>query len=78
MYFFGTTNEETFLKDETGNRRFIPIRVGVNKNKKFNIHDLTQEIVDQVWAEAKEYFLKERQIIYQKKKKVFRRVPKRF
>ncbi len=54
--FFGTTNEETFLKDETGNRRFIPIRVGVNNNKKYNIHDLNQEIVDQVWAEAKEYF----------------------
>lgn len=55
--FFGTTNEETFLKDETGNRRFIPIKVGVNKESKLSVHDLTQEIVDQVWAEAKEYFL---------------------
>ncbi|HDP5849356.1 TPA: hypothetical protein P6W17_002303 [Staphylococcus aureus] len=56
--FFGTTNEETFLKDETGNRRFIPIKVGVNKTSELNVHDLTQEIVDQVWAEAKEYFLR--------------------
>ncbi|WP_414045098.1 VapE domain-containing protein [Macrococcus equi] len=56
--FFGTTNEETFLKDETGNRRFIPIKVGVNKTNELNVHDLTQEIVDQVWAEAKEYFLR--------------------
>lgn len=55
--FFGTTNEETFLKDETGNRRFIPVKVGLDNKKNFNIHDLTNDIVDQVWAEAKVKFL---------------------
>lgn len=55
--FFGTTNEETFLIDETGNRRFIPMKVGVKKEYDLTIHDLTSEIVDQIWAEAKEAFL---------------------
>ena len=55
--FFGTTNEETFLLDETGNRRFIPMRVGLDSNSKLNIHDLTEDVVNQVWAEAKYYFL---------------------
>ncbi|WP_340278543.1 virulence-associated E family protein [Staphylococcus coagulans] len=55
--FFGTTNEETFLIDETGNRRFIPMKVGLKKENHITIHDLTSEIVDQIWAEAKEAFL---------------------
>ena len=43
--FFGTTNEEEFLHDATGARRFWAIRVqGSNK-------DLTDDIVDQIWAE---------------------------
>lgn len=32
--FFGTTNEIEFLKDRTGNRRYWPLMVGVNKPKK--------------------------------------------
>lgn len=53
--FFGTTNDEEFLIDRTGNRRFIPMRVGINSYKKYSIGDLTEDIVDQIWAEAKYY-----------------------
>ena len=51
--FFGTTNEKVFLKDPTGNRRFFPVTVGLNKPTKsiFFDENLDSEI-DQVWAEA--------------------------
>lgn len=49
--FFGTSNEEEFLKDVTGNRRFWPVDVGVYPAKRSVWHDLPQE-VDQIWAEA--------------------------
>ena len=55
--FFGTTNDDTFLKDETGNRRFIPMKVGLKTESELNIHNLTDEIVDQIWAEAKHYYM---------------------
>jgi predicted P-loop ATPase len=41
--FIGSTNEETYLKDDTGNRRFLPIRCGRIDR-------------DQLWAEAVEAF----------------------
>lgn len=47
----GSTNESTFLKDKTGNRRFWAVEV---YEPKVSIHDeLTQDLVDQLWAEAK-------------------------
>ncbi|MBR1684313.1 MAG: hypothetical protein IJ708_04190 [Clostridia bacterium] len=49
--FFGTTNEEQgFLRDTTGNRRFWPVRTPGNGTK--HSWEITQEEVDQVWAEA--------------------------
>lgn len=54
--FFGTSNEEEFLKDVTGNRRFWPVDVGVNKAKKSVWRDLPYE-VDQIWAEAYLYWM---------------------
>ena len=54
--FFGTSNEEEFLKDMTGNRRFWPVDVGVHPAKKSVWQDLPQE-VDQIWAEAYTYWL---------------------
>ncbi|MEG0720900.1 MAG: virulence-associated E family protein [Lachnospiraceae bacterium] len=53
--FFGTSNDNEFLKDTTGNRRFWPIDVGVRPAKKSVWNDLPSE-VDQIWAEAYTYW----------------------
>lgn len=51
--FFGTTNEATFLKGDTGNRRFWVIPVGVeNRRKEGDIFEELKETRDQIWAEA--------------------------
>lgn len=49
--FFGTSNDDEFLKDSTGNRRFWPIKICVNPRTKSVFSDLPLE-VDQIWAEA--------------------------
>lgn len=46
--FIGTTNNIDFLKDDTGNRRFWPIRVNVSQ---IDVPRLCK-MVPQVWAEA--------------------------
>lgn len=53
--FFASTNEEEFLKDKTGNRRYLPITVGIYKDR-VRPQDLTTEYVDQLWAEAVQLF----------------------
>lgn len=50
--FFGTTNDNEFLRDYTGNRRFWPVDTDADKRTKSIFHDLTCEIRDQLWAEA--------------------------
>ncbi len=49
--FFGTTHEDDFLRDRTGNRRFWPIDLGVSLPSKNVFNELDEE-VDQIWAEA--------------------------
>lgn len=44
----GTTNEDTWLRDATGNRRFLPVKCG---DKKFDIPGL-RAVREQLWAEA--------------------------
>ena len=53
--FFGTSNDQEFLKDYTGNRRFWPIDVGLSDPKKSVFYDLPGQ-VDQIWAEAVMYW----------------------
>ena len=48
--FFGTTNEDGYLRDLTGNRRFWTVPVtGESPRKPW---ELSPEEVDQIWAEA--------------------------
>ena len=49
--FFGTTNEEEFLRDHTGNRRFWPVECGVQQPAKSVFTELAAN-VSQIWAEA--------------------------
>ncbi|MBQ9719080.1 MAG: virulence-associated E family protein, partial [Oscillospiraceae bacterium] len=55
--FFGTTNSREFLRDVTGNRRFWPVDVGVCSHNKVVWRDLTAEVIGQLWAEAKVYYM---------------------
>lgn len=47
-----TTNEITYLKDKTGERRFLPNMVDKEKVKKSAVTDLDEATVSQVWGEA--------------------------
>jgi putative DNA primase/helicase len=49
--FIGTTNKDDFLRDTTGNRRFIPVEISSRHNLKNVFTDLEKE-VDLLWAEA--------------------------
>lgn len=47
----GTTNQDEFLADETGNRRWLPVRVG-----RVDVRALHRDHL-QLWAEARDLFL---------------------
>lgn len=49
--FIGTTNEDDFLTDTGGNRRFNPAKVNKERVTKSVFDDL-DPMVDQIWAEA--------------------------
>jgi len=48
----GTTNEDEFLGDKTGNRRWLPVEV-----EKVNVDAIKKDVI-QLWAEAREVFNK--------------------
>ena len=50
--FAGTTNDEEFLKDDTGNRRFWPVNFKGKKIRKLLDSDDFENSIDQIWAEA--------------------------
>lgn len=55
---WGTTNteEDGFLRDLTGNRRFWPVKIRQKTGNKSIWADLTGDEVDQIWAEALEAY----------------------
>lgn len=50
--FIGTTNSTAFLRDDTGNRRFWPVRLQDAPPELTVWDDLTPYVIDQLWAEA--------------------------
>lgn len=48
---FGTTNEQKFLTDKTGNRRFWVVKCDPNKVSKSVFDDLSENDINQIWAE---------------------------
>lgn len=52
----GTSNNREFLKDDTGNRRFWPVDLGLRPAEKSVWRELPKER-DQVWAEAYWYWM---------------------
>lgn len=55
--FFGSTNDDEFLKDATGNRRFFPVEVKRTRNTRLIFEPEFDAIVDQLWAEAMEGYM---------------------
>ncbi|NYT45127.1 hypothetical protein H0A64_09865 [Alcaligenaceae bacterium] len=50
LVFIGTTNKDEFLADETGNRRWLPVRVN-----QVNVAGIREDRL-QLWAEARDIF----------------------
>jgi predicted P-loop ATPase len=51
LVFVGTTNSDSFLADETGNRRFLPVKV----LRHVDVEAIKRDRL-QLWAEARELF----------------------
>lgn len=49
--FVGTVNNSTYLRDETGGRRFWPVKTSATKKNKIDVTWIEQHR-DQLWAEA--------------------------
>ncbi|MGO1356301.1 VapE domain-containing protein [Alkalibacterium gilvum] len=52
--FIGTTNNDEYLTDLSGNRRFYPVPLEEEPEK--SVHDISDAEVQQIWAEAKVYY----------------------
>lgn len=50
--FIGTTNDRSFIKDETGGRRFWPVELTAQREDVVERLDAVEREADQLWAEA--------------------------
>ncbi|KRL68111.1 Helicase [Companilactobacillus versmoldensis DSM 14857 = KCTC 3814] len=51
-----TTNEMTYLKDRTGERRFLPVKANASRQKKTPFDDLNDDLINQLWGEFVSYY----------------------
>ena len=56
LCLLGTTNEFQFLKDSSGNRRWLPLDGDKDKQVKSVFDGSLEEIIPQLWAEAKHLY----------------------
>ena len=54
--FFGTSNTKGFMRDATGGRRFWAVDTHVQPPTKLIYEDLTEDEINQIWAEAVVYY----------------------
>lgn len=58
VIFIGSTNQNRFLKDKTGNRRWYPVRVNMSGYDLYDMEEECRAYILQCWAEARDKFRK--------------------
>lgn len=61
--FIGTTNNNDFLTDATGNRRFLPVECNATTCNEWMFSEDAEPYVEQMWAEAVHIYKTERPVL---------------